>query len=88
VTVSMTIMRRNDTRDMSPAEVKLVRIGHLLWLDRKKSLKSGDVEQVWAIDAALETVWRLKRELRAELKVQRAEESAKLRAYFAERKAA
>ena len=84
----MTVIRRNDTRDISPAELKLVRIGHLLWLDRKKALKSSDVQLVGAIDEALETVWRLKRELRAELKVERANESAKLRAHFAELKAA
>jgi hypothetical protein len=84
----VTIIRRNDTRDMSPAELKLVRVGHFLWLDRKKALKSSDVQLVRAIDEALDTIWRLKRLLRAELKVQRAEESARLRAYFVERKAA
>jgi len=84
----VTIIRRNDLRDLSPAELKLVRAGHFLWLDRKKALKSSDVQLVRAIDEALETVWRLKRELRQELKAERAKESARLRAHFAERKAA
>jgi hypothetical protein len=84
----MTVVRRNDTRDISPAELKLVRVGHLLWLDRRKALKSGDVQQVRAVNEALETVWRLKRELRAELKAERAKESARLRAHFAELKKA
>jgi len=78
----MAVIRRNDTRDTDPGELKLIRIGHLLWLDRKKSLKSGDVAQVRAFDEALETVWKAKREKRAELKVERAEKSASLRLKF------
>jgi hypothetical protein len=78
----MAVLRRNDTRDTHPAEVKLIRVGHLLWLDRRKALKSGDVEQVRALDEALETVWKAKREKRAELTVERAEKSATLRLKF------
>jgi hypothetical protein len=73
---------------MSPGELRLVRLGHLLWLDRKKALKLSDVQLLGAIDDALEAVWRLKRELRQELKAERAKESARLCAHFAELKAA
>ena len=84
----MTIIRRNDTRDISPAELKLVRVGHFLWLDRRKALKSGTVDDYRAIEAALETVWQLKRELRQELKASRAKEAEATREYFRLRKAA
>jgi hypothetical protein len=76
-------IQRNDKRDTSRSELKLIRVGHMLWLDRRSALKSGDVGQVRGIDDALETVWRLKRELRAEEKLERAEKSAKLRERFA-----
>jgi hypothetical protein len=79
----MTVTRRNETRDIDHGELKLIRVGHLLWLDRKKSLKSGDVLQVRAFDEALESVWKAKREKRVELKVERAEKSASLREKFA-----
>lgn len=82
------IIRRNDSRDISPAELKLLRVGHQLWLDRKKALKSGTVDDYRAIEAALETVWQLKRELRAELKATRAKEAEATREYFRHRKAA
>jgi hypothetical protein len=81
-------IRRNDTRDVSPAELKLIRVGHSLWLERRKALKSGTVDDYKAIEAALETVWLLKRELRAELKAARAKEAQATREYFRRRKAA
>jgi hypothetical protein len=81
-------IRRNDTRDLSPAELLSIRTGHHLWLDRRKALKSGTVDDYRAIEAALETVWQLKRELRAELKAARAKESEATREYFRHRKAA
>ncbi len=76
-------IQRNDTRDINPAELKLIRVGHFLWFEWKRALKSGHLLQIRASEAALEDVWRLKRELRAELKQKRAEESARLRAKFA-----
>ena len=81
-------IRRNDLRDIDRGELKLIRIGQLLWLDRKKTIRAEDVQHIRVLDAALETVWQLKRERRAELKAERAAESARMRAFFAERKAA
>jgi hypothetical protein len=78
----MTKITRNDRRDISPAELKLIRVGHLLWLERRSALKSEDVRQVRALDEALETVWQLKRQVRAEEKALRAEKSAKLKERF------
>ena len=40
-------IRRNDTRDISPAELKLIRVGHLLlWLERRKALKIGNGRRI------------------------------------------
>jgi hypothetical protein len=82
------MISRNDRYDVDRAELKLIRVGHFLWLDRKKALKASDVSLVHAIDASLEIVWQLKREVRAELKVKREAAAAKLGAYFQQRKAA
>jgi len=78
--------RTNDSRDIDPAELKLIRVGHFIWLERKRALQSEDVEHVRALDAALQTVWELKRQRRAELKVERAERSKQLRQRFTKAK--
>lgn len=80
--------RRNDRYDVSRAELLLIRAGHHLWKARRSPLLAETVDEYRALDAALETVWQAKREVRAELRQKRAEASERIRAYFAERKAA
>lgn len=84
----MAVLLRNDKRDVDLGELKLIRVGHFLWLDRRKALKSDDVGQLRALDEALETVWKAKREKRAELKVQRAEKAASMNLRFRKQVAA
>jgi hypothetical protein len=79
---------RNDRRDISPSERLLIRAGHHLWSDRRKGLKSGNLPQLEAIEAALETVWEAKRLVRVELAKKRVEESERLKERFAGKKAA
>jgi len=57
--------------------LKLVRVGHHLWRLRAKSLYTG--HERMAIEAALETIWQAKRELKAEIAVQKKESFAKWR---------
>jgi hypothetical protein len=77
-------MSRNDRRDVGPGELRLIRLGHALWLQMKRDRRQngGTVPQDDPIWQALETVWRLKREYRAELAQRRAVESAKTREFF------
>jgi hypothetical protein len=57
-------------RDLDKGEAQLIRVGHALWRDRRKL---GDtVVEGEGINAALESVWRAKREYRAELAKKRA----------------
>jgi nuclear transport factor 2 (NTF2) superfamily protein len=68
----MKLMARQkyDYRDLDRVEAQLIRIGHALWRDR---LKLGDtVAEREGINAALESVWRAKREYRIELAKRRA----------------
>ena len=63
----MKLMARQkyDYRDLDRGEAQLMRVGHALWRDR---LKLGDtVAEREGINAALESVWKAKREYRAEL---------------------
>ena len=60
----------HDYRDLDRGEAQLIRVGHALWRDRRKL---GDtVAEREGINAALESVWKAKREYRAELAKKRA----------------
>ena len=62
--------QKYDYRDLDRGEAQLIRVGHALWRDR---LKLGDtVAEREGINAALESVWKAKREYRAELARKRA----------------
>ena len=66
-------------------ELKLIRVGHALWdlMRRDRARNGGYLSQRDPIWEALATVWRLKRDYRAELVVRRQAESAELRVKFA-----
>jgi hypothetical protein len=57
----MTTIRFRPRYDTDPAELLLTRIGHHLWLDRRRALRDSDVQDVHAVDAALHTVAELLR---------------------------
>lgn len=82
--MALTRQQRHDTRDIDPYELKLIRAGHAVWaLYRREKLGNGGYpSESGPLWAALQTVWGAKKVYRAELKVRRAEESAKLRARF------
>ena len=62
--------QKYDYRDLERGEAQLIRVGHSLWRDRRKL---GDtVSEREGINAALESVWRAKKEYRAELAKKRA----------------
>jgi hypothetical protein len=71
--MEMNTLRRNDRHDLDPYELKLIRVGHALWAEwkRDRGAKWGSVGEGGALYAALETIWRLKREYRAELAEER-----------------
>jgi hypothetical protein len=80
----MSGLKRNDRHDVDRVELKLVRIGHALWaiMKRDRARNGGYLPQSDPIGEALATVWKLKREYRAELASRRQAESAKLKAKF------
>ena len=78
----MNIVNRNDRHDLDPNEGKLIRVGHYLWKLYQHANKEAGLE------SALEAVWQVKREYRAELKTRREESARQLREYWASRKAA
>jgi len=54
------------------AELRLIRVGHHLWARYKRERgKSPQTGQESGLHAAIEDVWRCKRELRAELEARR-----------------
>jgi hypothetical protein len=68
--MKLTARQKYDYRDLDRGEAQLIRVGHALWRDR---LKLGDtVAERDGINAALESVWKAKREYRAELARKRA----------------
>ena len=79
--------KRYDYHDIDRGELKLIRIGHAIWLLRKKELakKGSTGVEIQAFDEALETIWELKRQYRAELAIKRAEKWAKAKHKFAKR---
>lgn len=62
-------MAKYDRCDPDWRVAKLTRVGHHLWrLRRKSGLPVAERE---AVDAALETIWAAKRELKAEITAQK-----------------
>jgi hypothetical protein len=80
--MSLTKKQLYDYRDIAPAELKVIRVGHFLWLRYKNARNRGDASESADLAASLEAVWAAKRVLRAELKVKRAEASRKMAEYF------
>lgn len=83
--MKLTNRQKYDYRDIDRGELKLIRIGHALWamLRREKRLKSYSLRESGAIEEAIETMVRLKKEYRAELKVKLAAKNAEVRQRFA-----
>jgi hypothetical protein len=74
---------RSDRHDTDRRELKLLRVGHYLWAIYKKECgKSGNVNQQRALETALRQVWDLKKELRQELKAERAARAVLVRERF------
>ena len=69
------------------SERRLVRLGHILWYMKKKSLKSNDAYAVNGFNVALECIWEIKRQVRKELKAATVLESQRVRARLGRKKA-
>jgi len=78
--------QKYDYRDLDMGELKLIRVGLSLWsqLKQLRAQNGGYVSERHPLYEALQTVWRLKRERRAELRQKRAVRSSKLREKFAD----
>lgn len=71
-------MRRNDTRDTDWREMKLIRAGHHVWAQYKRErAKSAPTVLQQSLLLACEVIWAAKRNLRAALKLERAESFSK-----------
>jgi hypothetical protein len=82
--MKLTARHKYEYRDLDRGEALLIRVGHALWRDRRKlSDTAADRE---GINAALESVWRTKREYRLELAKKRALRFSKFREVLAIRK--
>ena len=83
--MKLTNRQKYDYRDIDRGELKLIRIGHALWamLRREKRLKSYSLRESGAIEEAIETIVRLKKEYRDELKIKLAAKNAEVRQRFA-----
>ena len=70
---SLTKRQRYDYRDTDKRELKLIRVGHAIWAlyKRERAKKGSTGVQEQALLAACETVWGLKNQLRAELRLER-----------------
>jgi hypothetical protein len=75
-------MKRNDTRDIGPYELKLIRVGHALWAMFRKARKSEPLSEIKPLEEALKTVWELKRQYRQELAAKRIERNRAVRERF------
>ena len=74
---------RNDRYNTSRPELTLIRTGQHLWAMYKRSCGiSENVSERQALWEALQDVWNRKKELRAELRMQRAGRAALLRERF------
>jgi hypothetical protein len=71
-------MPKYDRSDPDWRVLKLTRAGHHLWAEKRKAGRYLCQEQ--AIGEGLETLWRLKRELKAEIAIEKAIESRKIKA--------
>jgi len=80
--MKLTKKQLYDYHDIDRGELKLVRIGHALWAMLRKARKSYLPKEERILMEAIETIMRLKKEKRAELKVQNAARSAKLAERF------
>lgn len=83
--MSLTRRQRHDTHDVDRFELRLIRVGHALWalLRRERRQRGIPLREIGALEEAIQTIVRLKREYRAELTVRRAERSRKVRERFA-----
>ena len=81
----LTASQKHDRRDTTPAELRLIRVGHALWaILRRDRRKNGvHVSEEQALYDAIEIIVRLKRELRDELAAERTERSKLVRERFA-----
>ena len=81
----MKTLRRSDRVSVDRCELRLIRVGHALWaiLKRDRARNGGYLSQSDPIWEALATVWKLKKEYRAELVRRRQAESVELKAKFA-----
>jgi hypothetical protein len=68
--MKLSARRKYDHRDLDRGEAQLIRVGHALWRDRRKL--DDTVAEGEGINAALESVWKAKREYRIELAKRRA----------------
>ena len=70
----LTRRQKYDYTDIDRGELKLIRVGHAIWalLRQERRRKSYLPSEERAIVKAIETMIRLKKEYRAELKVKRA----------------
>ena len=84
----MSTLKRTDRHDTERSEFKLIRVGHALWalMLRDRARNRGYLPEIDPVWEALETVWQLKREHRAELAAKRQVQSTELRARFARAK--
>jgi hypothetical protein len=64
-------MSKYDKRDPDPQVIRLTRAGHFLWLRLKNRKSPLPLEWRGPFSLALETIWRLKREVKAELLAKR-----------------
>ena len=77
--VMLSKRERYHYTDGATNELKLIQVGHYLWTLYKRARNGGDVGEREALGASLETVWELKRQVRAELKIRRAARSEAMR---------
>jgi hypothetical protein len=77
--MGLTARQRYDYRDIDTWELKLVRVGHAIWvlLKQERAKKGSTGCEEHALLEACGTIWRLKRDYRTELKLKRAEQFAK-----------
>jgi hypothetical protein len=81
----LTNRQKYDYRDVDRYELKLIKVGHALWaiLRREKRQIRVPLCEIQALVESIETIVRLKRQYRSELKVKLADRNAKVRERFA-----
>jgi hypothetical protein len=86
--MTLPARKKYDYHDIDRGELKLIRIGHSLWSQLKRERRLNPTPSVKAghswedLDQALETIFELKRQYRAELALKRKENWAKIRDRF------